>query len=714
MGTVVTRYRTAPVDPRTIAPAGRTWKGAGVDLHVLGDRDACLVVDVAGPVPAVVHWGEDPGPLDALAELVDRPRAPATLDREPRLSLVPLDPGFAGRLGLECHRAGGPVGLRECETRWSVDSAGLRFEAVDEAAGVTVAGTAQVGDVVTVDVSVTNTADDLLFVDHLAATLPLPDHADEILRLTGQWCAEFQPRRIGWPLGTHLIETRRGRTSHDSVPVAFFGPSGFGEHHGDVRGIHLAWSGNHTIRIERLPDGRRYVQAGEALAPGEVVLAPGERHAAPTLLATTGRGLTACSQRFHRHVRRSLPERPRPVLLNTWEAVYFDHDLTRLRTLADRAAAVGVERFVLDDGWFGGRRDDTAGLGDWFVSPEAHPDGLGPLIDHVTGLGMEFGIWVEPEMVNPDSDLFRAHPDWVMGDPNVTGRNQLVLDLTNDECWHHLHDALSRLLADHDIAFVKWDMNRDVAAVGSHAQTLALYRLLDTLRVGYPDVEIESCASGGGRADAGILRRTQRIWTSDCNDPLERQTIQRGFTTFLPPAAMGAHIGPPRAHTTGRTHRLAFRAATALFGHLGIEWNLLDASDRDLDKVRAWVAVHKELRPLLHTGDVVRLDPPDDASMAHGVVAQDRSSAVFSFAQLTTSQAPTPPRLRLRGLDRHHTYRARRITMPGDVLGLALEQPSWIDGEGVEATGANLETVGIQMPRLFPESSLLLRLDVAD
>ncbi|WP_436792754.1 alpha-galactosidase [Actinospongicola halichondriae] len=685
-----------------------------MDLHLLGDADSCLVIDTAGEIPAVVHWGPDPGPLDTLPDRIDRPRAPATLDREPHLSLVPLDAGFAGRLGLECHRADGPVELRHCETRWSVDSAGLRFEAVDEGAGVTIVGTVRVDDVITVDLSVVNTAEHVLFVDHLAASLPLPDHADEILRLTGQWCAEFQPLRIPWPLGTHLIETTRGRTSHDSVPVAFFGPTGFGEHDGEVRGVHLAWSGNHAIRIERLPDGRRHVQAGEALAPGEVALGPGERHDAPTLLATTGQGLTACSQRLHRHVRRSLPDRPRPVLLNTWEAVYFDHDFDRLTALADRAASVGVERFVLDDGWFGGRRDDTAGLGDWFVSPDAHPDGLGPLIDHVTGLGMEFGIWVEPEMVNPDSDLFRAHPDWVLGDPAVTGRNQLVLDLTIEDCWSHLFDALDRLLTDHDIAFVKWDMNRDVATRATHGQTLALYRLLDALGTRHPDIEIESCASGGGRADAGILQRTQRIWTSDCNDPLERQTIQRGFSTFLPPAVMGAHIGPPRAHTTGRTHRLGFRAGTALFGHLGIEWNLLEASDRDLDKVRAWVALHKELRPLLHSGDVVRLDPPDDASMAHGVVAPDRSSAVFSFAQLATSQAPTPPLLRLRGLDPRRTYSIRRIAMPGDVFGMAVAHPSWITGDGVDATGESLGTIGIQMPRLFPESVLLLRLDSVD
>lgn len=685
-----------------------------MDIVQLGSDDLCVVIDRSTDVPSVVHWGAAPGDLVDVRSAVDRPRAPATLDVPAALSLVPTAAdGFAGRPGLECHRASGPVAPRFTDHRWTDIDGGLWFGCTDVAAGVSVEGTIRVSDVVAVDLQVTNDGDEPLFVDHLAATLPLPDTATELLRLTGQWCAEFQPLRLPWTAGTHLIETRRGRTGHDSVPVGFAGQAGFGEHHGDVRGVHLAWSGSQSTRFERLPDGRRFVQSGALVAPGEISLAPGETFVAPTLLGTAGTGLTACSQRFHRHVRRTLPERPRPVLVNTWEAVYFDHDLDTLRTLADRAARVGIERFVLDDGWFGGRRDDTAGLGDWFVSPDAHPDGLGPLIDHVTGLGLEFGVWVEPEMVNPDSDLYRAHPDWVLGDHALTGRNELVLDLANRGCWNHLLETLDRLLADHDISFVKWDMNRDVVAPGSHAQTRALYRLIGTLRDRHPDVEIESCASGGGRADAGILEWTQRIWTSDCNDPLERQTIQRGFSTFLPPEVMGAHIGPPRAHTTGRTHRLAFRAATAMFGHLGIEWNLLEASDRELEKLAAWIGLHQELRALLHRGDVVRLDAPDDATIAHGVVAPDRSNAVFSVAQMATSRAPTPPRLEFRGLDPDRVYRVSRIEMPGDPLGLALEQPGWITA-AAETSGEALQTIGLQLPRLLPESALLVRLDAVD
>ena len=305
--------------------------------------------------------------------------------------------------------------------------------------------------------------------------------------------------------------------------------------------------------------------------------------------------------------------------------MYFDHETEKLKALADAAADLGIERFVLDDGWFGSRRDDTKGLGDWWVSENVYPDGLTPLISHVIGLGMEFGIWVEPEMVNPDSDVFRAHPDWALvsaGYEPVLGRQQLVLDLGNPAAFAFIEEHLDGLLRDHDIAYVKWDMNRDHiqgsgrdGAAGTHAQTLALYRLLDELRAKHPTVEFESCASGGARIDHEILRRTERVWTSDCNDALERQTIQRGASMLIPPEVMGAHIGPTRSHTTGRTHSLSFRAATAMFGHLGVEWNVdrsrrrgphgASRGDRDAQGAPR-VAPHRRHGALRHRSGVQR------------------------------------------------------------------------------------------------------------
>ena len=690
----------------------RTWQRAGVQLHRLSHGSSAVVVDVSTPVPTVVHWGPDPGPVPRGASLLaDPPLPPASLDQVAPLPLVGTGAGGdPGRPGLAGSRPDGTGGHpRFTDGQWSGDETALRFRADTADGGLRLEGVLRLDATLTVDVTLTNTGDVPYLLDRLSVSLPVPAEADEVLRFDGHWCAEMTPARNAWRNTTMAIENRRGRTSHDHVPVVFVGRSGFGEAAGLVHGVHVAWSGNAELVLDHRTDGRRTVHAGELLLPGEVVLAPGEVHTAPTVHGVWGEGLNDASRRFHAEVRASLPSRPRPVTLNTWEAVYFDHDAEVLAALADRAADVGVERFVLDDGWFGGRRHDRAGLGDWWVSPDAHPHGLGPLIDHVRGRGMEFGIWVEPEMVNPDSDLYRAHPDWVLGDPDITGRNQLVLDLSIGACWQHLHDALDRLLADHDIAYVKWDMNRDLVGAGAHQQVLALYRLLDALRAAHPEVEIESCASGGGRADLAILRRTCRIWASDCNDALERQSIQRGFSYLLPAAVVGAHIGPPRAHTTARTQRLAFRAATALFGHLGIEWNLLEASDRHLDALCWWIDLHKRLRPLLHGGDVVRLDVVDPASHAHGVVAPDRSEALFAHVQLTQSRRTAPPPLRLTGLDPDRTYRVQHLAAPGEVLGWG-RQPAWL-GEGpVEATGRWLQTVGLQPPLLHPESAALIRL----
>ena len=450
----------------------------------------------------------------------------------------------------------------------------------------------------------------------------MPAHAAELIDYTGRWSRELHAQRSPWTHGARIAENRAGRTSHEHPPLVWAVSPDAGEWHGEVWGAHLAWSGNHVLVAECLPDGRRYLQLGELLHPGEVCLEPGERYETPWVIATyAADGLTPASWAFHRHVR-SRPhhpgvDRPRPVLLNTWEAVYFDHDTGRLQQLADAAAALGIERFVLDDGWFGSRRDDRRGLGDWWVSPEVYPDGLAPLIEHVRGLGMEFGIWVEPEMVNPDSDLYRAHPDWALDTPGyepVLGRHQLVLDLARPEAFAHVFGQLDALLTDHEIAYVKWDMNRSHVqgsgadgAAGTRAQTMALYRLLDELRARHPTVEIESCSSGGARIDHAILARTERVWTSDCNDALERQSIQRGASMFIPPEVMGAHIGPTRSHTTGRRHSIGFRAATAMFGHLGVEWNVLDLDDEERDRARRRhrvappfpaAAARRRLRPL--------------------------------------------------------------------------------------------------------------------
>lgn len=687
-----------------------------------------VVVDVSTGAPTIVYWGEPLGEhadVDAIARALSRPLVHGSLDVVAPITVVPEHgSGFAGRPGLSGRRGGG----RSWAPRFTTQTHShiehtVVVDAIDEAAGLALTTNITLDDVLRVNVTIENTAERRYSLDGLVVTLPLPEHADELLTFEGRWTREFHPVRRDWPSGSIVVENRRGRTSHETPPVVFAGQHGFGEWRGDVWGAHVAWSGNHQLVVDRLADGRRYLQGGELLHPGEVVLEPGETYTTPDLVGVhSSSGLTPATWEFHRAVRnlRSHPTTPRPVLLNTWEAVYFDHDIDTHRALASTAADLGIERFVLDDGWFGSRRDDTSGLGDWHVSDDVYPDGLGPLVDHVTGLGMEFGIWVEPEMVNPDSDVFRAHPEWALVTPGyepISGRHQLVLDLAVPAAFDHVVERLDALLRDHRISFVKWDMNRDHVqasgadgAAGTRAQTLAMYRLVDELRTRHPTVEFESCASGGGRIDHEILRRTERVWASDCNDALERQTIQRGASMLIPPEVMGAHIGPPRAHTTGRTQTLPFRAATAIFGHFGIEWDITRLSEKEAAGLRAVIAMHKEYRGLLHNGDVVRFDT-DTGYLAHGVYSTERSEGIVSFAQLATTPSLTPPPLRLPGLDRDESYRVEHLRLPHERWGSARTQPGWLsDTGGVVLTGRQLAAHGIQPPTLHPESAVLFTL----
>jgi alpha-galactosidase len=391
-----------------------------------------------------------------------------------------------------------------------------------------------------------------------------------------------------------------------------------------------------------------------------------------------------------------------------------------LTALADVGAELGAERFVLDDGWFRGRRDDTAGLGDWYVDEQVWPDGLTPLIEHVRSRGLDFGLWVEPEMVNVDSDLHRAHPDWVLGVPGrmpPAWRDQQVLDLTVPEAWDHILGRLDALLSENDIAYLKWDHNRDLVEAADragrpavHAQTLAVYRLLDTLRERHPAVEIESCSSGGARVDLGILERTDRVWGSDANDALERQGIQRWTSLLLPPELVGSHVGPPHAHTTGRSAGLSFRVGTALFGSFGFEWDLTttDAAEREL--LKAAVADYKRLRELLHTGRLVHADVPDPSALLHGVVAHDGSRALFCYAQLTSSAYETPAAVLLPGLDPDRRYHVTPLPVAGGHRGIQRSSPPWWDAGSNVQSGRTLAVAGLRLPVLNPEQALLLEL----
>ncbi|MFG1703197.1 alpha-galactosidase [Nonomuraea sp. M3C6] len=684
---------------------------------ILSAAGVALVLDRSGDgLPRVRHFGADLGPVDAIALLP----VLGSLSPVPRLVPAQGDTWY-GRPGLSGSRAG-----EHWPVRWSLEDVQV---AARPGAGGTVTVTAADPDaglelftelamdtrgLVTMRHTVLNVAATPYRVEGLTCALPVPARAGELLDFTGRWALEKVPQRRAFGHGVWSRENRRGRTGHDGTGLLVAGTQGFGFRGGEVWGVHAGWSGDHVHYAERLHEGVALLAAGELLESGEITLAQGETYRTPLVYFTwSDSGLDDASARLHDHLRAERSLSVRPVTLNNWEATYFDHGLDRLLELADRAAAVGIERFVLDDGWFRHRRDDRAGLGDWYVDEDVWPDGLHPLAEHVRKHGMQFGLWFEPEMVNLDSDLAREHPGWILGMPDrlpPPQRHQQVLDLARPEAYDYVLGRLDTLAGEYALDYIKWDHNRDIAepvhggVPGVHAQTQATYRLLDELRRRHPGLEIESCSSGGARIDYGILARTDRVWTSDSNDALDRQAIQRWTGLLVPPERMGSHVGAPYDHITGRALPLGFRAATALFGHMGVEWDLTAASESELEELATWIALHKRFRPLLHAGRVVRADHPDPSALLHGVVTPERG--LFAFVQLTSRVESGPAPLRLPGLDPAAEYDLR-IAGP---IPAGTAMPGWAD-ESLRLPGATLGELGLPGPSLRPASALLFEVE---
>ncbi|HEY3953827.1 MAG TPA: alpha-galactosidase [Streptosporangiaceae bacterium] len=711
-----------------------------------------FAVELTGPVPRILHWGRDLGDLPAAGRSALRLTAePAVLNSAPdsprRFSIWPAEAdGWSGTPAHQGHAGGSATSPRPRlagvrQRRWPDGGGELVVSLADEVSGLDIEVTYRLTAVGILQVSAaltrqSGTAGDPPYsLADVCTLLPLPGRAAEVLDFTGKWCRERAPQRSPLTFGSYLREVRRGRPGHDSPYLLAAGVPGFGFRTGEVWGVHVAWSGNQRYLVERLPEGAGVHAAvlggGELLAPGEVTLRPGQTYQTPVCyFGWSDAGLDGLAHRFHDMLRArpAHPAAPRPLVLNTWEAVYYDYDTGRLTELADRAAGIGVERLVLDDGWFLGRRSDRAGLGDWVVDEQIWPDGLAPLADHVHGLGMQFGLWVEPEMVNLDSRLAREHPEWILGPSAGLGppaRHQYPVNLADDGAWTYLLKSLDALVTRYSIDYLKWDHNRDLLEAvrrgsggrdlpGVHAQTLALYRLLDTLKARHPGLEIETCAAGGARIDLGILQRTDRVWTSDCNDPVERQSIQRWTGQLLPPELIGAHLASRETHTTHRVTSESFRLATALFGHAGIEQDLTACSPAELDRLAAWARMYREFRPLLHTGTVVRADLADEAVLLHGVVSRDGEAALFCWARLATSAAGQSGRVQFPGLAADAGYRVR---IRGEQPSMhQTAPPAWVAqalAGWVGIPGAVLAVAGLPMPTLNPEQAMLIEVRAA-
>ena len=697
-------------------------------LHLRHGGTSVVLELIPEELPAFAHWGEDLGELgeDELSALVTAThvqRVSGGLDRPTHLSLLPSEViGWQGIPGLTGSRGGRAFSPAFSMVTLRFDGASATIVGEDPAARleVTVELSLDSSGVLQERIQLRNLGDDDYELSHLAVTLPLPSSALEVLDTSGRHLREHSPQRSPLTFGSHVRESRKGRPGADSTLFLAVGTPGFGFERGRLHGIHLAWSGNHRIVAERQVTGLSALQAGELLAAGEIRLAPGESYRTPPVIAGWGDGLNDFSKRMHQHIRSrpTHPHSPRPVTLNTWEAVYFAHDLVGLAELATIGARIGVERFVLDDGWFRGRRDDRAGLGDWFVDDDVWPLGLDPLIDHVHGLGLQFGLWVEPEMVNANSDLARAHPEWILQTGNrlpIEGRHQQVLDLSNPDSYAYVRERLLDILGQHAIDYLKWDHNRDLIDAGStltgraavHDNVEALYTLLDELKMAHPGLEIESCASGGARVDLGVLAHTDRIWTSDCIDPIERLTIQKYTGVVIPLELMGTHVGGPVSHSNGRTSTLPMRAATALFGHFGIESDLRTFSSLDLEELARWVTYYRANRDLFHSGTAVHADVDDPNADLRGVVSADQSRAVFVFTQVGSSSTYPPLPLRFPGLDDQTLYTVRIPSSPAPDSNSGQSPLEWSE-QPLVLPGRVLQSVGLRAPVLFPERATVI------
>lgn len=527
-----------------------------------------------------------------------------------------------------------------------------------------------------------NTAAPITVESAQSATWHLPPgQGYQLTYLTGRWAAETQMNREPIHEGQKVLESRKGNTSHNFNPW-FSIDRNASEEEGGVWFGSLAWSGNWRIAIEQTPYQQVRVTGGFNTFDFSYPLKPGEALSTPEFYAGySASGAGGASRMMHRFEREQIlpggaSSRVRPVLYNSWEATTFAVDEPGQIALAEKAAKLGVELFVVDDGWFGQRNNDHAGLGDWFVNKQKFPNGLGNLISRVNQLGMDFGLWVEPEMVNRDSDLYRAHPDWVMNFPDRTSselRNQLVLNLARTDVKEHIFSVLDKLASENNIRYFKWDMNRAFSEPGWPElapadqrklwveYTRNLYELIDRLRQKHPKLEIEACSGGGGRVDLGILRRVDEVWPSDNTEAFDRLRIQEGFTQAYAPKIMSAWVTDV-PNMNRRSAALQFRFLVAMQGALGIGANLNHWSDQDFTAGEKLVKFYKTIRATVQTGNLYRLQSPRDHDVSSvQYVAADGAQAVL-LAYRHTQQYSTPaPRIYWRGLEPGAVYRVEPL-----------------------------------------------------
>ena len=633
---------------------------------------------------------------------------PAGMDRQRDYSLDTLCQEYTGsgvgdyRIG--CLRLAGPDGGRAADLRFvsaeavpgkyalpglpaacAEDGAceTLRLKLRDAVHGLTVTllyGVFAQADVITRAALLENEGSGPIRLDKAAsACLDLPFGPWELIHFHGRHCMERQPERVPLSHNIQTLRSARGASSHQHNPFAILAAPHTTEETGECLGAMLVWSGNFKIECEVSQMQSTRLVAGVSDDDFSWTLEPGGQFAAPEVLfCYSDQGLSELSARYHRFLQRHIirspwRDKPRPILINNWEATYMDFDAQRIWDIARQARDLGVEMLVLDDGWFGERSDDSSGLGDWQFNEKKLGCTFDQLIGRVREMGLLFGLWIEPEMVCANTALYAAHPDWALSIPGrapATGRSQLVLDMGRPDVVDYLYNLFHRLLAEHDIAYIKWDMNRNLTDVYSRAlpperqgeaayrYMLGLYSLLDRLTRDFPQVLFEGCAGGGGRFDAGMLCYCPQIWCSDDTDAIHRIKIQYGTSFGYPPCAMGSHISASPNHQTGRSTLLSTRAVVAMAGTFGYELDLQKLTADEKEMVKAQIVRYKQLQPLLLEGRCERLTDAvtDTCFTAWQFTAPDRSRAAVSVVVIDPQANPWPIHIRLRGLDPQALY----------------------------------------------------------
>jgi alpha-galactosidase len=698
-------------------------------MRVLHSQHSSLVICERAPVPRIVYFGarlaSSPNESE-LALLLEHAIPQGGIDEAPQITIAPslADPIFMNP-AIRVHSEG-----LLWAPQWHLfdsesSDAHVSYTLSDHKSGLILSWTLNLDvdtNVFTISTCLENKGAHTLSLEQWLTTVPIPSSALQAISFTGRWINEFQPQYHELKHGTLEWANLKGRTSHDHFPGLIVGDEYLSESSGEAVAFHLGWSGNHIQRLEKSQNGLAQYQAGIGFMPGEMILKPGDHfEAAPLYMTRTSNGLGGIAENFQPFVRQHIlnfpDNKPRPVHINTWEALYFNHAQEELDSLAQTAAEVGAERYVLDDGWFLGRRDDTAGLGDWIVDPNVYPHGLHPLKDTLKKHGLGFGLWFEPEMINKKSKLYEQHPDWVLqlsDQHQASGRNQWVLDISRSDVQQYLVTHICDILRDYPVEYIKWDMNRDLLQAGNQSgqpayyqYVVGLYAILKQVRSQYPHVEIESCASGGGRMDYGILKYTHRFWLSDCNDAHERQIMQQWASLFFPAEVLGSHIGPDHSHTTSRSHPLYVRAGTALFAHMGIEWDVRKANTAQRKELTMYLNQYKMLRELIHSGIRRPLTPADSAQIAFSV--SDDTDQIISVFQRTVPKVSVPQPLKITALKPEKNYRIEILIQPFMTGHLMKQKPVWMKNQEQHYRGEILMALGLPLPVLDPESLIIFK-----